>query len=382
MVSLRSVTSFAVVLGLLVACNLGSDPAEGTKGGPGALCASNDECASGFCRVLDGYCGKSGCNGDGDCPAGWTCETSRGDPIFGFGGGSTFCQPSCAACPVGTGCEASSRCETLEPIVTVKGDPPRVGVPASLELVIDARGLPSSNVSWKFQPSSGKPAPTPSAGSGTNVNVTFSDNGQYALAVTIGGPGTKKTTGATVQIAVCGDAGSVCHGGPGECCDGECALRRNVGARDATVTCVARCPATCAPGHSCRDFDRFYDSSLPTGTFCLPDPPVITIDYAPKAPTIDQPVTFTSTASSPAGLKIVGYRWFIGDSPFEVGTSPTLTQTFGESGSYEITLEVSDDANQRAKQKVTLQSCVPAGESCFGGGLCCAGLTCTNTKCE
>lgn len=45
-----------------------------------------------------------------------------------------------------------------------------------------------------------------------------------------GGPGTKKTTGTRGDIDVCGEAGAVCSGGEGECCGGECALRRNVGA--------------------------------------------------------------------------------------------------------------------------------------------------------
>ena len=383
MVSLRSVASLALVFAMLAACRIGADPAtDGARGGPGALCGSNDECENGYCRP-QGYCGKNGCGGDDDCPTGWTCESSRGDPIFGSGGG-TYCEPSCGACPAGTGCERSHECRTLEPIVTVKGGPARVGQPTTLELGIDARGLPLSEVTWQFETFLGEPEPTPASGSGTKVSVTFNTNRRHGLVVTLGGPGTTKTTSTRLEIDVCGEAGAVCSGAEGECCGGECALRRNIAASfDArTTTCVLRCPATCAPGHSCRAFDRFDDGSLPTGAFCLPDVPVITIDYAPKNPTIDQAVTFTSSVTSPAGLKIVGYRWLIGDSQLDSGNEPTMTRTFARSGTYEVALEVSDDAGQRAKKTVTIASCTPAGQSCFFGGPCCAGSICSANTCQ
>jgi hypothetical protein len=214
--------------------------------------------------------------------------------------------------------------------------------------------------------------------------VTFHQLGVHSLIVTFGSPSAKPTT-VTVPITVCGAAGSVCAGGDGVCCGGECALERSdLGATNRRTTCVDRCPATCAPGWSCREFDRIQNSSAPPGSFCLPELAELTIDYFPKEPTIDQDVTFTATATSPAGLQILAYTWRVGDSSLDAQHGPKFVEKFRTSGTHKVSVIVQDDAVQLAKKEVSVVSCIPATDPCgfTVGTTCCGGATCIGSTCQ
>ncbi|WP_290814417.1 right-handed parallel beta-helix repeat-containing protein [Halovivax sp.] len=94
------------------------------------------------------------------------------------------------------------------------------------------------------------------------------------------------------------------------------------------------------------------------GTVCfdpwLTDPigdePYPAFTFAPEEPFEDEPVTFdASTSSSPAG-EIASHRWdFTGDGSFESTDVPEITYAYDEAGSYEVTLEVEDDAGETAQ---------------------------------
>jgi hypothetical protein len=355
-----------------------------TKRGTGDLCAVDDDCTSHICRS-EGFCGKAGCKKHEDCPADWRCETSDGDPIFGLGRGNTSCQPTCSSCPKDTSCEAGANlsCRPIEPRITLAGDAPRVGQPTNIELVVDTRGRTFSETTWKFEGAGALPTPSAS-GTGTKLAVTFHELGIHPLTVTFTGPSMKPTI-VKVPIAVCGAAGSTCAGGDGVCCGGECALERGgTGWDDRRKTCVERCPATCAPGWSCREFNRVQNSSAPSGAFCLPDLPQITVDYTPKTPTINEPITFTATATSPGGLEIRSYVWRLGDSMLDEEHGQTWVHELRTSGTHHIKMIVQDDAIQVAETEITVTACIPATQGCgLGvGTTCCAGSTCLGSVCQ
>lgn len=333
-----------VSLVFVTACTIGTAAEdEGEQRPPGAMCADNKECAGNYC-TSEGYCAQTTCKGG--CPAGWTCE--RSGTVLTFGG-SDYCEPSCAACPAGTRCEGNAvRCERPEPKVTLAGDPPKLNQLSNIDLVIDAGNRGPYTVAWAF--AEGAP-PTPAKGTGTKVAVTFAVSASYLLHVTLEGGGLADKT-VSVPVQVCGGDGAECAYST-ECCGGECALERTLddsGKRQAY--CVAKCPATCKTGYACRDFTGYAGSGRPNGTFCLPEPAVITIDVSPAAPKVNQPITFTATATSPAGLRILSQEWYLDDFDLSNAEGPTYVLTESAPKSRRVTFRVYDDGQQITKKSV------------------------------
>jgi len=74
-------------------------------------------------------------------------------------------------------------------------------------------------------------------------------------------------------------------------------------------------------------------------------PPQASFTYTPSSPFVNQTVTFDATGSSPEGYNetIVSYEWNFGDlTPPVKKTSPTTTHAFKTSGTYIVTLNVTD----------------------------------------
>lgn len=216
----------------------------------------------------------------------------------------------------------------------------------SLDLVIEAAGRSAYDVTWSF-PDQGRGIPSPAAGSGTHLAVTFPKLGDYRFEVTLKGGGLKDETIDT-SVTACGEDGDACGDFGDACCGGKCAL--NVGASDRF--CALTCPASCRPGYSCHSFQNFAGSGFPTGDFCLPDPPAITIDVSPAAPKANQPVTLTAHATSPAGLNLLAQYWYVDDSPLEASKGSTLTLNPTKAESHRITVQVFDEAQQIAKKTI------------------------------
>jgi PKD repeat protein len=76
----------------------------------------------------------------------------------------------------------------------------------------------------------------------------------------------------------------------------------------------------------------------------VPQPPVASFTYAPTAPTINQPVLFSSTSSDPDGT-LVEQVWDLnGDGNYDNGGGATALRAFPDAGNYVVGLRVTDDA--------------------------------------
>jgi hypothetical protein len=72
-------------------------------------------------------------------------------------------------------------------------------------------------------------------------------------------------------------------------------------------------------------------------------PPLASYTFAPSAPVVNQPVTFTSTSSDPEG-SISQQVWDLnGDGDYDNGGGPTALRTFAAPGAYVVGLSVTDD---------------------------------------
>jgi PKD repeat protein len=73
-------------------------------------------------------------------------------------------------------------------------------------------------------------------------------------------------------------------------------------------------------------------------------PPVASFSYAPGIPVVNEPVTFTSTATDPEG-RIAELAWDLnGDGSYDNGVGLTVLRTFAYAGSYVVGLRVTDSA--------------------------------------
>jgi hypothetical protein len=71
--------------------------------------------------------------------------------------------------------------------------------------------------------------------------------------------------------------------------------------------------------------------------------PIAGYTFAPTAPRVNDPVTFTSTASDPDGT-IAELVWDLnGDGSYDNGGGPTALRTFGAAGAYVVGLRATDD---------------------------------------
>ena len=75
----KMATLLTLIASLLVACGDDDDPGtEAQRRGVGAACQTDDDCADSAPVCLPfkgGYCGKSECESDGECPMGSACVT-------------------------------------------------------------------------------------------------------------------------------------------------------------------------------------------------------------------------------------------------------------------------------------------------------------------
>lgn len=97
--------------------------------------------------------------------------------------------------------------------------------------------------------------------------------------------------------------------------------------------------------------------SIPVGS---PPAPTAAFVYSPAQPAPAQQIVFDASLSSAAqGQTITNYAWVFGDSPTTINTpDKTITHTFTQSGTYTVSLRVTDSAgrvsNTSATQQVTV----------------------------
>jgi PKD repeat protein len=105
-------------------------------------------------------------------------------------------------------------------------------------------------------------------------------------------------------------------------------------ARTYTVTLVVTDPA----GTS---------ASLARSVVVAPIPaPTVTLSVSPNPPLVGQRATFTANANPATGHSITSYLWEFGDGTTQTTTSPTVTKTYANRGTYVVTVTVTDDVGQ------------------------------------
>ncbi len=135
------------------------------------------------------------------------------------------------------------------------------------------------------------------------------------------------------------------HEVAGQCCGGACAvIHYDPSIKNGYFTCGLRCPATCKPGWSCHSFSATEGTDHPSGDFCLPDVPVVTIAQSPAPVAVSSEATLTATARSPAGLPLTEYRWTRDDGTY--AGYGEVTKVYVVKSGETITLEVRDEVNQ------------------------------------
>ncbi len=94
-----------------------------------------------------------------------------------------------------------------------------------------------------------------------------------------------------------------------------------------------------------------------------PAAPTATFTFSPTSPQVNQTVQFNGHASTAAqGHSIVGFAWFFGDGASAGGSTAsdlyTISHVYTVAGTYNVMLEVLDDAGQKAfsTQSVTVTS--------------------------
>jgi hypothetical protein len=94
--------------------------------------------------------------------------------------------------------------------------------------------------------------------------------------------------------------------------------------------------------------------------------PVASYRFAPAAPLVNQPVTFTSTASDADGT-IAEQVWDLnGDGVYDNGAGPTALRTFSARGSYVVGLRVTDNDGAVAFYSQTIVVGASPGPAALG----------------
>ncbi|MCA1559608.1 MAG: PKD domain-containing protein [Acidobacteria bacterium] len=96
--------------------------------------------------------------------------------------------------------------------------------------------------------------------------------------------------------------------------------------------------------------------------------PAVTFTVSPSAPVPGQQVNFNASATRPApGRTIRTYNWDFGDGEQKTTTTPHTTHDYQTSGTYTVTLMVTDDAGRTATgtQTVTIASDSPRADFTF-----------------
>jgi len=88
-----------------------------------------------------------------------------------------------------------------------------------------------------------------------------------------------------------------------------------------------------------------------------PLPPVADFTYTPEAPILGDVVFFNASASYDPDGSIVSYRWNFGDGATkiyvkDVNLTDTTTHTYAETGTYNVTLTVTDNEGFKATFEV------------------------------
>ncbi|OYR84569.1 hypothetical protein DJ71_08700 [Halorubrum sp. E3] len=81
--------------------------------------------------------------------------------------------------------------------------------------------------------------------------------------------------------------------------------------------------------------------------------PTAAFEHAPTSPSVGQQVAFDATESSSPDGEIVEYRWDFGDGG--TGEGQTATHTYTESGGFNVTLTVTDDADRASQSADPLE---------------------------
>jgi PKD repeat protein len=74
--------------------------------------------------------------------------------------------------------------------------------------------------------------------------------------------------------------------------------------------------------------------------------PTVTLSVSPNPPLVNQRATLTATANAATGHSITRYAWDFGDGTSQTSTTPTVTKTYSERGTYVVTVTVTDDMGQ------------------------------------
>jgi PKD repeat protein len=102
-------------------------------------------------------------------------------------------------------------------------------------------------------------------------------------------------------------------------------------------------------------------STSTTTTSTIPEPTVARFTFSPLTPEVVQIVTFNAATSTPGtGREIVSYSWDFGDTS-RIKTGVKTTHDFFPSGTYLVTLTVTDSAGQKvmSSQPITVRPVVP-----------------------
>ena len=79
------------------------------------------------------------------------------------------------------------------------------------------------------------------------------------------------------------------------------------------------------------------------------------VDFSVSPSTGVRNFTFNGSASSSPGHAITTYAWKFSDGTVKTGGSPVVEHDFGSSGTYVVTLTITDDIGQEGSKSILLQ---------------------------
>ena len=87
-----------------------------------------------------------------------------------------------------------------------------------------------------------------------------------------------------------------------------------------------------------------------------PQPPTVTnLTANPAYPEAGKPVTFTATATAPAGDPVTKWKWNFGDgTPVQETTESTITHTFQNPGTYTVSVQAQNSAGWSAARSIQI----------------------------
>ncbi len=83
-------------------------------------------------------------------------------------------------------------------------------------------------------------------------------------------------------------------------------------------------------------------------------PIAVTLEYAPLAPTVNQVVTFTATATAPLGVSIERYRWNFGDGTTSETTGNKRTKVYTSAGTRKVRVVVTATNGQEGQAEADI----------------------------